>query len=277
MNGSSIGSWGWKWSAFDAAGFGGAAFVPTDISGLVLWHDPTDITTLWTDSGRSVQVASDGDVIGAMDDKSAGGDHAIQATAAAKPLYKTGIINSLPVARFDGTDDGMQTTAVDLSGTTGATVFIIINSSTTDATDMVLEQGASTAASDGFWMVVGNNAGGAGNRTNGTLADNSGQLLVADDTWNDGNDNIILFKGDSTGTSAVYLNGGTADNTDTTNYGNHTNKVFNIGARDDAASLFYAGDMGELLIYNTALSTADLNTVGNYLADKWGMTWGTIS
>lgn len=83
----------------------GGAFSPSDLTNLLAWYDASDITTLWQDDGRTTQVSADDDAIGAWDDKSGNGEHVTQATAANRPTYKTGIVNSLPVVRCDGTND----------------------------------------------------------------------------------------------------------------------------------------------------------------------------
>lgn len=36
------------------------------------------------------------------------------------------------------------------------------------------------------------------------------------------------------------------------------------------------GDLAEVFVYNTALGTGQLNTVGQYLAAKWGLTWTNV-
>lgn len=63
------------------------------------------LSSLYTDSARSVAVSADGDVIGGVADQSGNAVHLSQPTAAAKPIYKTGILNGKSVARFDGVDD----------------------------------------------------------------------------------------------------------------------------------------------------------------------------
>lgn len=67
------------------------------------WFDPSDLSTLWQDSARTTPVTTDGDPVGAMDDKSGNGNHALQATAAKRPVYKTA--GGLHWLEFDGVDD----------------------------------------------------------------------------------------------------------------------------------------------------------------------------
>jgi hypothetical protein len=51
------------------------------------WYDPSDLTTLWQDSGRTTPVTAYGQPVGAIDDKSGNGRHLIQATAINRPTY----------------------------------------------------------------------------------------------------------------------------------------------------------------------------------------------
>src|SRR5688572_5561243 len=60
----------------------------------------SDPVTTWTDSSGTANVT--------------------QATAAKKPTYRTNVINSLPVVRFDGTDDLLTGLTTGLSGSSGA-------------------------------------------------------------------------------------------------------------------------------------------------------------
>jgi len=87
-------------------------FNPTNISGLQLWLDGSDISTLFQDSAKTTPVTSDGDVVGAWADKSGNSKDALQATTANKPLYKTAIQNGKSLVRFDGTDDKLATASI---------------------------------------------------------------------------------------------------------------------------------------------------------------------
>lgn len=71
------------------------------------WYDPSDLSTLFTDSSGTIQVTSDGDPVGKMLDKSGNGNHATQSVSASRPTYKTD--GSLHWLAFDGVDDYMAT------------------------------------------------------------------------------------------------------------------------------------------------------------------------
>ena len=75
--------------------------IPTDIAGLQAWFK--------ADAGTS--TTTDGVGISQWDDQSGNANHATQATGANQPLYKVGILNSLPVVRFDGSNDSLSCAA----------------------------------------------------------------------------------------------------------------------------------------------------------------------
>ena len=81
--------------------------------GPIAWYDPSDLTTLFQDAAMTVPVAADGDVVGAMKDKSGNGYHLLQATTANKPLYKTS--GGLYWLQFDSANDYLS--AANVPGT----------------------------------------------------------------------------------------------------------------------------------------------------------------
>ena len=82
----------------------GGPFSPTDIAGLLVWVDSTDLSTMWEESTRITQVSADGDPVGAWDDKSGNGNHWIQAISSQRPLYKENFNTSYQGLKFDGGD-----------------------------------------------------------------------------------------------------------------------------------------------------------------------------
>jgi hypothetical protein len=137
---------------------GGAAaapFSPPDVSGLWTWLKADAITGL-----------VDGDPVTTWEDAHTSNRDATQATAAKKPTYKTGILNSLSVVRFDGTDDyfGLP----DISALTAATVFVVIK---------VDADAPPTAGQTGLWKFDSTTASGDASHfpwTDGTVYDKFG-------------------------------------------------------------------------------------------------------
>src|SRR6185503_18751932 len=114
-------------------------FSPSDISGLKIW--------LKADAGAG---SSDGDPVGTWTDQSGTSHDFTQATSGKKPLYKTNIQNSLPVVRFDGSDDEMS--AGDLSAvfTSAASMFCAVKVSSNNSY-MVYK----TKEKDSWWAFSG--------------------------------------------------------------------------------------------------------------------------
>ena len=85
------------------------------------WYDPSDLSTLFSDSAGTTPAVVDGPV-GKMLDKSGRGTHRTQATTAQTPILRTS--GGLYWLEYDGVDDGMVTASIDLSGTAKATVIM---------------------------------------------------------------------------------------------------------------------------------------------------------
>jgi hypothetical protein len=73
---------------------GGAASTPAFSPSLLfassepgVWYDPSDLTTLFTDTAGTTPVTTPGQTVALMNDKSGRGNNATQATAASRPTY----------------------------------------------------------------------------------------------------------------------------------------------------------------------------------------------
>lgn len=97
---------------FSAVGtFDALLFTPLSLfdGGVVgAWYDPSDLTTLFQDSAGTVPVTANNDPVGMMRDKSGNGNHAIQATAGSRPLYKT--LGGKHWIEGDGANDFLRAT-----------------------------------------------------------------------------------------------------------------------------------------------------------------------
>ncbi len=72
-----------------------------------LWLDPSDLSTMFQDAAGTIPVASSGDPVRLLLDKSGNGNHVVAASDAARPVYNaTGGRHWL---EFDGVDDELST------------------------------------------------------------------------------------------------------------------------------------------------------------------------
>ena len=107
----------------------GGGAVPFSIADLFasseqgVWYGPSDIDTLFQDSAGTTPVTASGQPVGRMLDKSGNANHAVQATAAARPTYQTdGVLHWL---EFDGVDDTMAAASGVYFGEASTTVVAV--------------------------------------------------------------------------------------------------------------------------------------------------------
>lgn len=224
----------------------------------------------WTDV---TPASADADPVGYWPDQSGQANHLTQATAGFRPLYKTAIQNGLPVLRLDGSDDRMETASLlgsALFGAQAATVFAVQKQTGSNANNTTIcwESTASTnralihaTYSDVIYFDYPSDSGG---RT--SVAQPGG--------WDDAWQTLCCVRG--TVTSSIYARSvSLATGTPAGSLDTAASNVLVAGAYRSAAnstySIFFQGDIGELLIYNTALSDADRQSVESYLNARWAV------
>jgi len=95
-----------------------AAFDPSSLfasSEQGAWYDPSDLATMSQTSDGPLGNVAVGDPVGRIEDKSGNGNHATQATAAARPILRQD--GALYYLETDGVDDWMPATGADLGET----------------------------------------------------------------------------------------------------------------------------------------------------------------
>ncbi len=225
-----------------------ASFSPTDISGCKLWL-PAD-GTLWQDSARTTPATADGDPVGAWDDNSGQGNNALQASSTQRPLYKTGIQNSKPVLRFDGSNDRLQTSAFTLSQP--CTIFAVLI-----ARMVGITQGIFDGTGD-FTRYVRNTAGASHPLTlyAGSILDGDGitqdVAFIAQ----------FVFNGAS---SAITKN---ANSPTTGNAGSAAATGLTLGGNASGGENGQF-DFAEVIAYDSAIAGADITSVLTYLNGKY--------
>ena len=231
-------------------GGGAVAFNPTDIAGLQLWLDASQIVGL-----------NDGDAVGTWSDASGNGRNATQATASKKPVFKTNVQNGKPVIRLDGVDDFMTTSFAYAAG--AKTVFVVAKSAS------VAGYTRAVSSIPDFGLYIGTDI--LNNNVSTFLGNSAG--VWNDTSVNTPNANWSTFKLVTLHTDNVtltpYVNG-TAQNTKNGATGALTG--IQIGTFDNGIyGQLWNGDVAEVICYDSALSAGDLVQVTDYLAAKWGL------
>jgi hypothetical protein len=243
---------------------GGEVFAPLDIPGLKLWLDASD-TSSFTLTGALVDQ---------WNDKSGEGNHATQVVGANRPTRVAGILNGNHIVRFDGTNDNMD--LPDLAPLIGAdsTVFIVHTWTTTDSSSgggVVLQ--IRDVLEDNFFMLTNDAsipAKVAISAVQGGVDRYGSGVAGADTIINTVYDAFQIWNVFLKSSPVIYYNNVVEALDGTTARTRGAGTVSKLGSRTDGA-VAIKGDIAEVLIYNSELSTDNRNLVYTYLSDKHGL------
>jgi hypothetical protein len=236
--------------------------VPT-VSGLQLHLDAADPFTMFTATTGGSLVAADG-AVARWEDKSGNGRHATQSTDGNRPLRKTVIQNGLGVLRFDGSNDFVT---CSIGSIRNCTVFVVLANKNQSIDSGEIDN----IFAFGPFPNPPNNKGFALNSSN--IFGSNTQRQLYDETLPTGSQTtrkngntspVTLGLGEFCVASSV-ASGVSAD----------LGSTFSV-CRVWFQSLpeFYYGqnDIGEILIYDSALSDAQRAAVESYLREKWAIS-----
>ncbi|MFY7936630.1 MAG: hypothetical protein ACOVOQ_04585 [Flavobacterium sp.] len=239
----------------DYSGGSPPAFVPTDISGIQAWFDASDAATITQAAG----------LVSQWNDKSGNLYHATQGVALNQPLTGARTINGRNVIKFDGVASTMGVNS-GLYGISNGNNTLFVVFAKDSAVDALARPFTGNNATFRYGVYADTALSGIGFIN----CVNSSQPT---DPWTS-DTNPLCFAGTRSGTSlSAYVGGGTP----TTNANGTSTSVtaLNIGG-GVAGFAFLNGVVAEIIAYNSALSSTDMNRVGNYLAAKWGITWTNV-
>jgi hypothetical protein len=249
----------------------GGGFSPVSLSPS-LWLDASDGATMYkerTGASATTLVSADADPVGTWRDKSGNARHLIAPSDAARPTFKVNIQNGRSVVQFDGADDVLSADSVAsvFSGTNKSqSTFAVVKATTTNnrtfcgfgrngnLTPIFLHRIVS--ASNTSLSYMRNDAGADLTLTGPSTA--LGTTYVYSMIY-DGSQPYISISG-TTGTPGSFTGTITLDR-------------FTVGGqRRTNFEEWLNGQIMELIIYPSALSTSQRQQVERYLGNKWGVT-----
>ena len=247
-------------------------FAPTSIAGCRLWLDAADTSS----------IAVSGTAVTQWNDKSGQANHFTQVSSTARPLSGTTTQNGKNVVVFDGVNDALNTNQTaaywKFMQNTPTTLFFAINKTTTKASSAIMGNNDGSSGNIGFGVFVRNadldifhwnTFGSSGNyviRNETASVYTVNQFFYASVISDPGN-------GTAANRSEIrYKNGAAVKTNIDTNTASTSNPTFalQVGAEGDNDQ-FLEGNIGEIIIYDTALNATDRGKVETYLATKWGV------
>jgi hypothetical protein len=247
-----------------------ALWTPADIT-TALWLDAADSSTLFDAVSGGSLVAADG-AVARWEDKSGNARHATQSTSGERPQRKTSIVNGRDVLRLDGGDSMSVPHSSDLNLQIGTSTAISCYRKAAGFRIMQKKNGAGALQADSWFFDDGTVFSVAGTFTiDYATNQNANQFDVG--VWN--------------GTTLSHFRNGTKLTPTTANSGTivggeidptltpaaNTDALF-IGRRQNPSGTtgIMTGDLLEIVLVGTSLSTSDRQKAEGYLAHKWGLT-----
>jgi hypothetical protein len=245
------------------------AFNPSNIAGLQLWLDAT--TGLFDATSGGNPVTTDGGSVARWEDQSGSGRHITQATSGDRPILKTSIQNSKNILRFDGSSQYLSRTDAFVFNAGATTIFCAIKSSAFVDKRLIAE-GNSANSLPVYAPMQSSQLDGT--RVSHFYRTDAGSIVLLNQenggTAFNGSFNLVQIS--DTGSQFKFFVNKTE--TKLVNYTRATTTLdrFSIGCLLRASpGFFIACDLGEVIIYDSAISTSNKQLVENYLYSKWGI------
>ena len=236
-------------------------WTPTELANKALWLDAADIDGNGIQAGAGEGGLVNG-VLATWVDKSGNGRNATQATVDLRPLLVLDAQNGLPVIRFDGYNDLLSATMPSLTGSTNNLFWV---QRTTDGNYMPM--GTNNGASG--WVLIANSGDGNTDIAGAYVGMVGGvNNPTAGSFWRDG-----VAAGWTTRASVYSSLNNAAHIVEALSTPINFNGNLFLGGsagRGNGDSWYYAGDINEVLVTTSTLTTADRQLVEGYLAWKWG-------
>ena len=208
-------------------------------------------------TSASSAVSTWGDVSGFDNDAS-------QSTSANQPTLVSNSMNGNPVIRFNGTTSKMSLPASSTLGIQSNPYEMFIAAKSTSSDVQFLISGGATEQFE-YHLNGSSGARFIPLQTSPTTYLDLGTAA----TYSDGNAHVFSARASNSG-GAVRVDG-VDGGTSSGNILSSNSGALQLGVRSDG-TYYFNGDIAEVILYNTNLSTSDRSTVEHYLANRYGIT-----
>ena len=259
------------------AGGGAPAFDPATLfasgeKGFL--YDPSNGSTLFTDTAGTTPVTASGQSVQRMEDLSGNGWHVTYPGAGTAPTYIES--GGLKLIRFNGSTSRLSCVSVNMASLTKATLVIAVTQNSLTTGQSMFEHGAGGPVSGGIAAYASNGPNGSfgaalGNGSAWTF--NAGPAAAVPRTYV----GAAVFTPAAAAFDdqvAISVNGAAVDETQVATNGTMSNAAFGtrnlyLGHRSDGTSPF-DGDIMFLCLIGRELTTEEFQNLQTYAAERGG-------
>lgn len=234
--------------------------------------DFNDLSTIYQDSAGTIPVTGVGQPVGKVLDKSGRGNHATQTTSAKRPILQQNTTTGAYYLAFDGVDDHLVTSNVNLATANNLTIFAGIYKAVDSGVRTVLEIGESV---DNIDKTISINTYSPGNEKITLVNRNNISTIAActDPLFNA--PKSIVFTGiinNSSGYMYEQLNRNTkVEKSFTPTNNTYTNFAANIGNRANG-SRPWSGYIYNLVGISRVATPTEITNIEKVIAKNVGVT-----
>lgn len=234
--------------------------------------------SLWLDASDSSTITESGGDVSQWDDKSLNGRNVSQGLGGNQPNTGVTTIGGLNTITFNGTTDYLHNSSPFMYDAGTCTIFCVQNTPAVGTLDSIICEAKDSSANTAYMPY---STGVALDDYSGVFVRTDGGTLqiigTVNQTLHEGNDHISLII-DQGNQFDVYADGGSKLSSATFTRTGLTPDNFALGVyKRSTPANFCNCNIGEILIFSSVLSSTDINLVGNYLANKWSISWSDVA
>jgi hypothetical protein len=221
----------------------------------------------WLDATSIGQ--SNGSLVQSWPDKSGNGNNAVKNVTSAQPTYRTNQLNSNPVVDFLGDDMMSISTVSELDNQDDVSFISVVSTDNLSKAQSILSTNYSGGSS--FIYKWGQLFRQSTNEDR--VRNDAGSMSILQGALTTGyHIRTGVVNGSTTNDFNGYLDGSSLTSVTLASFSANTHQKTQLGRNVHNANWFLDGQLAEVIIFSTALSTTERRLIDNYLAAKYGLT-----